>query len=334
MADARRPGPPQPVVMVVDDHPLNVELIDACLSDVDCRVISATSGPAALELMKADPPDLVLLDVMMPGMDGYEVCERMKRSPEGARVPVVMVTALGQIPDRIRGLDAGADDFIVKPIERVELVARVRSLFRVKQLNEQLEAARRTILAMGRAVAARHPNGEARGERVGIMARSLGVAAGLTGPILESLVWGGALRDIGNIGIPDSILLKSGSLTDAETQLMRRHVRIGAEIARPLEGATDLLPIILHHHERWDGTGYPDHLAGDAIPLPARIVAVCDAYDALLSDRSHRPSRTPAEALDILRSGAGVQWDPALVGHFIGLVGQPAAGAETEAAAR
>ncbi|GAC1615805.1 MAG: response regulator [Candidatus Dormibacteraceae bacterium] len=322
--------------MVVDDHPLNVELIEACLVDVDCRVISATSGPAALELMSSDPPDLVLLDVMMPGMDGYEVCERIKRSPEGVLVPVVMVTALGQIADRVRGLDAGADDFIVKPIERIELVARVRSLFRVKQLHLELEGAQRTVFALARAVAARQPDGEGRGERVGMLARDLGKAAGLRGSALDGLLWGGALRDIGNIAVPDSILLKAGTLGESETAVMRSHVSVGVEIARPLGAAPELLPIIRHHHERWDGNGYPDGLAGESIPLPARIVAICDAYDALLGERPHRPARTAAEAVAILRAGAGSQWDPSLVERFIHLIGEPAAepAVEQRAAAR
>ena len=322
----------QQVVLVVDDHPLNLELIEGCLADVDCRVITATDGIEALELVKKDRPDLVLLDVMMPRMDGYEVCQRLKESPEGKLLPVVMVTALGQIADRVRGLEVGADDFIVKPIERVELVARVRSLLRVKQLYDRLDDAQRTIFSLARAVEAKDSSLEAHTERVGMNARRLGEALGLGEETLDDLLWGGVIHDIGKIGIPDSILLKPGPLTVDEFDLMKQHVFIGEEIARPLRSAHDLLPIIRHHHERIDGTGYPDGLAGDAIPLGGRIVAICDAFDAMISDRPYRKGLTHANAMATLVAGAGTQWDGQLVAIFQTLVSEPLP--EREPAAR
>ena len=322
----------QQVVLVVDDHPLNLELIEGCLADVDCRVITATDGIEALELVKKDRPDLVLLDVMMPRMDGYEVCQRLKESPEGKLLPVVMVTALGQIADRVRGLEVGADDFIVKPIERVELVARVRSLLRVKQLYDRLDDAQRTIFSLARAVEAKDSSLEAHTERVGMHARRLGEALGLGEETLDDLLWGGVIHDIGKIGIPDSILLKPGPLTVDEFDLMKQHVFIGEEIARPLRSAHDLLPIIRHHHERIDGTGYPDGLAGDAIPLGGRIVAICDAFDAMISDRPYRKGLTHANAMATLVAGAGTQWDGQLVAIFQTLVSEPLP--EREPAAR
>ncbi len=313
----------QPVVLVVDDHPLNLELIEGCLADVDCRVITATDGIEALELVKKDRPDLVLLDVMMPRMDGYEVCQRLKDSPEGKLLPVVMVTALGQIADRVRGLEVGADDFIVKPIERVELVARVRSLLRVKQLYDRLDDAQRTIFSLARAVEAKDSALESHTERVGMNARRIGEALGLPEDTLDDLLWGGVIHDIGKIGTPDSILLKPGPLTPAEFEVMKQHVFTGEEIARPLRSAHDLLPIIRHHHERIDGTGYPDGLAGDDIPLVARIVAICDAFDAMISDRPYRKGLSHADALATLLAGAGTQWDAKLVGIFQTLVSEP-----------
>jgi putative two-component system response regulator len=322
----------QPVVLVVDDHPLNLELIEGCLADVDCRVITATDGIEALELVKKDPPDLVLLDVMMPRMDGYEVCQRLKESPEGKLLPVVMVTALGQIADRVRGLEVGADDFIVKPIERVELVARVRSLLRVKQLYDRLDDAQRTIFALARAVEAKDSALESHTERVGMNARRIGEALGLGDDTLDDLLWGGVIHDIGKIGTPDSILLKPGPLTVDEFEIMKQHVFIGEEIARPLRSAHDLLPIIRNHHERIDGTGYPDGLAGDDIPLGARIVAICDAFDAMISDRPYRKGLTHANALATLTAGAGTQWDANLVSIFHTLVSEPLP--EREPAAR
>jgi putative two-component system response regulator len=322
----------QQVVLVVDDHPLNLELIEGCLADVDCRVITATDGIEALELVKKDRPDLVLLDVMMPRMDGYEVCQRLKESPEGKLLPVVMVTALGQIADRVRGLEVGADDFIVKPIERVELVARVRSLLRVKQLYDRLDDAQRTIFSLARAVEAKDSSLEAHTERVGMNARRLGEALGLGEDTLDDLLWGGVIHDIGKIGIPDSILLKPGPLTVEEFELMKSHVFIGEEIARPLRSAHDLLPIIRHHHERIDGTGYPDGLAGEAIPLGGRIVAICDAFDAMISDRPYRKGLTHDNAMATLVAGAGTQWDGQLVAIFQTLVNEPLP--EREPAAR
>lgn len=306
----------QPVVLVVDDHPLNLELIEGCLADVDCRVVTATDGIEALELVKAEAPDLVLLDVMMPRMDGYEVCQRLKQSPEGKLLPVVMVTALGQIADRVRGLEVGADDFIVKPIERVELVARVRSLLRVKHLYDRLDDVQRTIFALARAVEAKDNLTERHTERVGISARRLGEAMGLPDDVLDDLLWGGVIHDIGKIGVPDAVLLKPGPLTPEEFELMKRHVFTGEEIASPLRSVHDLLPIIRHHHERIDGTGYPDGLAGDAIPITARIVAICDAFDAMISDRPYRAGLSRAQALATLESGAGTQWDADLVRLF------------------
>lgn len=320
-----------PVVLVVDDHPLNLELVEGCLADVECRVITATDGVEALNLFHTEHPDIVLLDVMMPRMDGYEVCQRIKASPEGRLLPVVMVTALGQIADRVRGLEVGADDFIVKPIERVELVARVRSLLRVRQLYERLDDAQRTIFALARIVEAKDRLTEAHTERVGLNSRRLGAAVGLPEETLDDLLWGGVIHDIGKIGVPDSILLKPAALTPEEFEAMKLHVSVGEEIARPLRSAHDLLPIIRHHHERYDGKGYPDGLAGEDIPLPARIVAICDAFDALTSDRPYRKALTHAASLETLVAGAGTQWDPKLVDIFVTLVSDPLPEAETAA---
>ncbi len=313
-------GRRQPTVLVVDDHPLNLELVEACLLEVDCRVVTARSGPEALDIISRQTPDLVLLDVMMPGMDGYEVCQRLKATPQGRLLPVVMVTALGQIADRVRGLEVGADDFIVKPLERVELVARVRSLLRVRALYESLDDAQRTIFALARAVEAKESFNLSHTERVGFNARLLGVAAGLTGSLLEDLAWGGVIHDIGKIALPDSVLLKPGPLTSGEAEIMRTHVVIGEEIARPLRTAHDVLPIIRNHHERMDGTGYPDRLVGEAIPLSARIVAIADAYDALTSDRPYRRGLSHNDAVGALKAGAGSQWDPELVKLFVPIV--------------
>ena len=306
-----------PLILVVDDHPLNVELMEGFLSEIECRVATATDGMEALEMISREAPDLVLLDVMMPGLNGFEVCRRIKALPGGRLLPVVLVTALGQTSDRVSGLEAGADDFIIKPVERLELIARVRSILQVKCLYDRLDDSQRTIFALARAVEAKDSITESHTERVGHNARRLGEAAGLVDGVLDDLHWGGTIHDIGKIGVPDSILLKAGSLTEQETAIMQRHVLIGEDIARPLRSIHGLLPIIRHHHEHFDGKGYPDRLSGSEIPLPARIVSICDAFDAMIADRPYRRGRTATEAIAILREGAGRQWDPELVNLFL-----------------
>ena len=305
-------------VLVVDDREVNLELIQGYLEEVGCEVVTATTGVEALRMIAAQPPDLVLLDVMMPGLDGFDVCRQIKGRTH--LLPVVLVTALSQSLDRVRGLDAGADDFITKPVERIELVARVRSLLRLKAMYDRLEGAEQVILSLARAVEAKDRFTESHTERVGQSARLLGTVAGLDEKTVQDLYLGGAIHDIGKIGIPDSILLKAGALSVEERDFMRQHVTIGEQIVSPLKSASTLIPIVRHHHERYDGGGYPDRLAGTAIPLPARIMAVCDSYDAMTNARPYRPALVPRHAARIMREGAGTQWDPKLVEMFISQV--------------
>ena len=304
-------------VLVVDDHPINLQLLQAYLAAVDCSVLTAASGTEALEIFAEHRPDLVLLDVDMPGLNGFEVCRRLKSTPAGRLVPVVMITALNQVGDRVAALEAGADDFMSKPVERSELVARTRSALRLKTTIDNLESAERVIYALAAAVEAKDSYTEAHTQRVGLASRRLGQRVGLPDHDLDDLFRGGMIHDIGKIGIPDAILQKPGPLTPDEQLEMHRHPELGERIARPLGSATTLLPIIRHHHEAYDGSGYPDGLRGLEIPLAARIVAVCDGFDALTSTRPYRPGRTPGQALQILRTGRGKQWDPALVDVFI-----------------
>ncbi|MGH7764700.1 MAG: protein kinase domain-containing protein [Candidatus Dormibacteraceae bacterium] len=307
-------------VLVVDDSQANRELIAACLSGVDCDVRTAEDGPSALAAMQVRAPDLVLLDVQMPGIDGYEVCRRIKRNPSWQLVPVVMITALDRTADRVEALEAGADDYMSKPVERVELVARVRSALRLKAVYDSLDSAERVIFALANAVEARDPHTEAHVQRVASSARRLGERLGLAERALDTLYRGGLIHDIGKIGIPDSILLKAGALDEDESCEMRRHTEIGAEIVSPLRTGEELVPIIRHHHEHFDGSGYPDGLSGDDIPLAARIVAVCDAYDAMVSDRPYRPGLPSAEAINRLVAGSGRQWDAAVVAALLAVI--------------
>ena len=300
-------------VLVVDDSAPNRELIKACLGDLECEVRTAEDGPTALDIVEESPPDMVLLDVQMPGMDGYEVCERIKTGPMGSLLPIVMITALDSSTDRVRALACGADDYMSKPVDRLELVARVRSMLRLKHVYDSLDSAERVIYALAAAVEAKDPYTEAHTQRVAGSARRIGARMGLADEDLEALYRGGIIHDIGKIGVPDEILLKPGPLDPVERSRMHLHPVIGENIVAPLHTGANLLPVIRHHHENYDGTGYPDRLAGDQIPLLARIVSVCDAYDALTSDRPYRPGRPLEQALTVLRRGAGDQWDPQIV---------------------
>jgi cyclic di-GMP phosphodiesterase len=307
-----------PIVLVVDDGETNRALVMAYLSDLDCRLRSAENGPTALAAIEAEPPDLVLLDVQMPGMDGYEVCRRIKARPRGRLLPVVMLTALNHANDRVLALEAGADDFMTKPVDRVELVARVRSALRLKAVYDNLDSAEQVIFSLAAAVEAKDAYTEKHTHRVAESARHVGMKMGLPERALDALYRGGIIHDIGKIGIPDAILLKQGPLDAEELRNMRMHPQIGEAIVKPLRSAAALLPIIRHHHEHYDGGGYPDGLAGRAIPHLARIVAVCDAYDALVTDRPYRRAKSQDEAISVLVDGAGKQWDAEAVDVLVG----------------
>jgi len=306
-----------PVVLIVDDEQVNIDLFKAYLSGIECEVMSATNGLEALDAATRRAPDLVLLDILMPKMDGFEACARLKADPTTRLVPVVMVTGLDDTKARVRALEAGADDILTKPVEQVELVARVQSMLRLKSSYDQLDDAQHVIIALARAVEAKDTYTEAHTGRVAASARALAEAAGVKGKELEAIYLGGIIHDIGKIGMPDAILVKPSALSVEERRLMIQHPIIGEEIAKPLRSAATLLSIIRHHHESWDGNGYPDGLAGEQIPLAARIVAISDAFDAMTSDRPYRPGRSPEAATQVLLEGAGKQWDPKLVRLFI-----------------
>ena len=304
-----------PLVLVVDDGIANRQLIEAYLADLDCQVKLAGDGPSALKIIECSQPSLVLLDVQMPGIDGYEVCRQIKARPRGRLLPVVMITSLDRTEDRVKALESGADDFMTKPVQRVELVARVRSALRLKAVYNTLDSAEHVIFALAAAVEARDPYTGKHTQRVAESARHLGIRLGLPEPALEVLYRGGIIHDIGKIGVPDAILLKPEPAPEESAQ-MRAHAVIGEGIVKPLRSGFNLLPIIRHHHEHFDGNGYPDGLREAAIPRLARIVAVCDAYDALVNDRPYRERRTVADAIATLKEGAGKQWDPEVVGLF------------------
>jgi len=304
-------------ILVVDDMEPNRLLLRTYLTARGFGVREASNGQEALDMVQQRRPDLILLDVMMPGLTGYDVCERLRGLPGGQLIPIIMQTALEGSEEKARAADAGADDFISKPIDGTELVTRVRSLLRIKRLTDALDGAEHTIVALARAVGARDPYTRGHSERVGLFASRLAEKAGLAAVDVAGIHLAGILHDIGKIGICDDILLKPGRLEDSEWEQIRRHPVIGAEICKPLRSVQGQLPTIRHHHERWDGDGYPDGLRRDEIPLSARITAVCDAWDAITSDRVYRPGLTPARAIEILVSGKDGQWDRDLIELFV-----------------
>lgn len=307
-------------ILVVDDNPQNVELLTALMQAEGHEVVAAADGLEALAQVAASHPDLILLDVMMPKLDGYAVCRRLKQEAPTRLVPIVLLTALGAEEARIQGIEAGADDFITKPFSRTELKARVRSLLRLKAFTDELEHAETMLLTLGRTVEAKDPYTQGHCERLAAYSVALGRELGLPPEELTALDRGGALHDLGKIGIPDAILLKPGGLSEAEWAIMREHPVIGERICLPLRSLQRVLPIIRHHHERWDGNGYPDGLAGEAIPLTARILQVVDIFDALRTARPYKPALSLKTACDALRDKMARGWrDPAVVGPFIEL---------------
>jgi putative two-component system response regulator len=311
-------------VLIVDDVQANRELLDGILARLGYDVREAADGQAALDAVALAEPDLVLLDIEMPKIDGLEVCRRIKTDPRLRLVPVVLLTARNDRATRLAGLEAGADDFLTKPFDAQELLVRTKVLLRDRSLNTRLDAAEAVLLAMARAVEARDNYTIHHAERVGVYAQQIAGAHGLVGEDLEIVYRGGVLHDLGKIAIRDAILLKPGSLTPDEFTIMKSHPVEGEKICGPLRSTEHYVPIIRHHHERWDGAGYPDRLAGDAIPIGARMVAVADAWDAMVTDRPYRAGLPRDEAIRRLREGAGTQWDDRFVQLFLGLLERPA----------
>jgi putative two-component system response regulator len=254
----------------------------------------------------------------MPGIDGFEVCRRLKEAPGTRLIPVVLITALTASEDRIRGIEAGADDFLAKPPVVAELEARVRSLVRLKRYTDELDSAESVILSLGLTIEARDPYTNGHCQRLAAYATALGTHLGLDHDQMVALNRGAFLHDVGKIGIPDVVLLKSGRLTASEYALMQRHTVIGDNLCSELRLLEDVRPIVRYHHERPDGTGYPDQLKGEEIPLLARILSVVDVYDALTTERPYKPALPPDHAIRELREEAAKGWKfIAIVDEFV-----------------
>ena len=308
-------------LLVVDDNPVNRQFLEDELTDEGYLVSTAEDGEDALQKVAAESPDLILLDVMMPKLDGYETCRRLKSDSRTILIPVVMVTALTATHERIKGIEAGADDFLSKPYNRLELLTRVRSLLKLKRHTDELENAETVLFTLALSVEAKDPYTNDHCDRLARLSVALGEKLGLTQEQLKALHRGGILHDLGKIGIPDAILLKPGPLNDVERAVVREHPAIGERICRPLKSLRLVLPIIRHHHERWDGSGYPDGLAGEAIPLTARVLQVVDVYDALTTERPYKSAYSHDQACAIMREETTKGWwDSGMVEAFIALI--------------
>jgi putative two-component system response regulator len=304
--DDRVAGPAS--VLVIDDNPGDVYLVKTLLEGEGYTVHTATNSRDALEIVSGQRPDLVLSDVMMPDPDGFELCRQIKADPATRLTPVVLITGLREVEDRIKGINAGADDFLAKPFHFDELTARVRSLVRLKRFTDELESAESIITSLALTIEARDQYTEGHCERLARYSTELGLHLGLPGDDLAALQWGGFLHDVGKIGVSDTVLLKPAGLSSYEFQAIKLHTVIGERLCGELHSLRRVRPIVRHHHERLDGTGYPDGLRGDQIPILAQVMSIVDVYDALTTDRPYRHALRPEAALDTLFDEATKGW--------------------------
>ncbi len=339
-----------PNILIVDDTVENLQVLGEMLRGEGYKVRPVPSGKLALAAAESDPPDLILLDIMMPEMDGYEVCRKLKQNETLARIPVIFLSALQETQDKIKAFNAGGLDYVTKPFQFEEVKARVSThlaLHRIQdeierynhhleslvqeQVREISESQMATILALAKLTESRDDETGRHIERVQTFCRTLATTLSKQPPFskiideghIDRIFYASALHDIGKVGIPDSVLLKPGALTPEEFELVKQHTIIGA---RTLEAARRNYPnnpfinmgilIAKHHHERWDGSGYPSGLKGTDIPLPARIMAVIDVYDALVSQRCYKPAPSHEQSCEIIYAGSGTQFEPAVVDVF------------------
>lgn len=308
-------------ILIVDDDASFRKLLETLLNRQGYKVFTACDGEEGLEAVSQHRVDLVLLDVDMPRRNGFEVCHRLKHDPETRLTPVVLVTGLTATEDRIRGLDAGADDFLNKPVDRNELLARVRSLLNMKAYTDELERAESVLFALARSIEGKDPYTEGHCERLSDYSSSLGQRIGLSPEQVTALRWGGIVHDIGKVSVPEAILLKPAPLSAEEWGVMRQHPIVGERICAPLRSFRLVVPIIRNHHERYDGSGYPDGLKGEQIPVTARVLQLGDVYDALATERPYKRAIPPEQAFAIMEQEVQKGWwDPHLFVEFRAMI--------------
>jgi cyclic di-GMP phosphodiesterase len=288
-------------VLVVDDLETNRHLLERLLSAQGYHVVTAVDGDDGLAAVQRDSPDVVLSDIRMPNRDGFGLCLAIKSDPATRLIPVVLMTGASETDDRISAIEAGADDFLTKPIDQPELEARVRSLMQLKRFTDDLDSAEAVLRSLALTIEARDSYTEGHCERLAGYAVELGQRLGLSDDDLAALSRGGYFHDIGKVGIPDAILLKPGPLTAEERRTMEQHTVIGDRLCGSLRSLHRVRPIIRHHHERLDGSGYPDGLRGAQVPLLAQIIGIVDVYDALTTTRPYHEAQSPEVAFAELR---------------------------------
>jgi len=313
--------PSRRTILVVDDEPAITKLLRIVLEIEGHQVQVAANGQQAMECVATRRPDLIILDVDMPHVGGFEVCRRLKLAPETRLLPILILTGTGAANARLRAWELGADEFLTKPFQTLEVAARCRSLLRQKELVDGLDSAESVVFTLARVIEAKSQFTHGHSDRVTQYAITLAKQIGIGEADLDILRRGAALHDIGKISTPDAILDKPGPLSPEEFDVIKRHPADGARIVEPLRSARDILPLIRWHHERINGTGYPDGLVGNAIPHLVRILSVADVYDALASDRPYRTAMSYERCHEIMKNDSergGL--DPELVQHFFEIV--------------
>ncbi|RPJ22359.1 MAG: response regulator [Chloroflexi bacterium] len=322
------------MVLIVDDEYSGRETLQSILEGEGYQLEMAENGPQAIEKAKELLPDVILLDVMMPGMTGFEVCQRIRNDPQIAEIPIIVLTALDDRESLLTALKAGADDFISKPFDRYELRARLLGITRLNRYQKLLQeraklqeanaqlltAYEATIEGWSHALDLRDRETEGHSRRVTELTIKLAQACGMSADEIMNLRRGALLHDMGKIGIPDSILHKPAALTEEEWAIMRKHPQFVYDMLYSVEYLRPALDIPYCHHEKWDGTGYPRGLKGEGIPLAARLFAIADVWDALTSDRPYRPAWSEAEALTYIREQSGTHFDPQVVELFFKVI--------------
>ncbi|GGE35476.1 two-component system response regulator [Halopseudomonas oceani] len=306
------------VLLLVDDEPANLHVLKHILQE-HYRLLFARDGQRALELAAAERPQLILLDVMMPGMTGHEVCAQLKSDPHTSDIPVIFVTALSNVDDEIRGFELGAVDYITKPVSAPIVKARVRTHLSLVRAEVLRETRLNIVQALGMAAEYKDNETGLHVIRMSHFSRIIALEAGFSAEEADELLHAAPMHDVGKIGIPDAILQKPGKLDDAEWKIMQKHPEIGAQIIGEHDASMLKMAhrIALGHHEKWDGSGYPAGLAGNAIPIEARIVAIADVFDALTSVRPYKKAWSVEDAVALIREQSGRHFDPDLVDCFL-----------------
>ena len=308
-------------ILIVDDEPAIRMGLERLLQRRGYQTRATCDGASALLECISFRPDLILLDVMMPGRDGFDICREIKSNSDTRLIPVVLITGLSEKSDRIRGIEAGADDFLSKPIDVTELDARVRSLLRLKAFTDELEHAESVLFTLALSIESRDPYTHGHCTRLAEFSSRLGERIGLPPDDIVALRRAGVVHDVGKVVVPDAVLLKPGPLLPEERAIIKQHTEAGEHICAPLKSFRAVLPIIRHHHERWDGSGYPDGLSGEAIPLLARVLQIADVFDALTTTRPYRNALSHEEAWNILQEEVSLGWwDGNIVREFRNMI--------------